>query len=442
MLPIVLCVHRTLTSVWSGQNLNSIIGIALDENYLGHALSDEERASSRYLIFTALRHWGLISAQINALCKARPKPPVLTLIGIALTQIQFSHAKSYAIVDHAVSATKNLGLEHNRGFVNGVLRNFLRQQESLSAEKLNTDEARFNFPNWWIRKLQRQWPDRFAELLLTQNTHPPFTLRVNEQKTTVYNAGAALEAQGFDVVTMGASAIQVSPPADVNKLAGFANGHLSVQDLGAQLAVEWIDLGACIGARVLDACSAPGGKTAHLLEKFSRSTVDQSPLASLLALDMDATRLNRVRANLDRLGLSCDSKVADAAKLETWWDGVAFDRILLDAPCSASGTARRNPDIRWNRRESDIKTFVQAQARLLEALWQTLKPGGKLLYATCSVFAEENQLQIDAFTKRNRATIETLEPFLSTGPRIEMHEGTVLPSKNNDGFFYARLVKR
>lgn len=310
-----------------------------------------------------------------------------------------------------------------KNLVNAVLRNFQRKQESLINKAQATVEGRYNHPAWWVEKLQMGYPDDWEAILAADQTHPPLTLRINRRKTNIESVLRQLQSAGMPGTQTGPSAITLDDPVPVARIPGFAEGRVSVQDAGAQWAAELLDVKD--GMRVLDACAAPGGKTGHILEAAD---------VGLLALDSDEKRLQRVQQNLDRLGLVARLKVGDAAHPDSWWNGPPFDRILADVPCAASGVVRRHPDIKWLRRPEDIPEFVRKQYEILNALWQTLAPGGKLLYATCSVFAEENENQIKAFLTE-RADARRLEL-----PK-ELNKGQLLPNDCNDGFFYALLEK-
>jgi 16S rRNA (cytosine967-C5)-methyltransferase len=301
--------------------------------------------------------------------------------------------------------------------VNGVLRNYLRQRESLLAAAAADDQTAQQHPRWWLAKLRRAYPQDWQRIVAAGNTQPPMTLRVNQRSLTPADYVARLETVGLAARSLGQSALQLLKPVPVDALPGFFEGLVSVQDAGAQRAAELLD--PAPGERVLDACAAPGGKTAHLLE---RADVD------LLALDIDASRTRRIEENLRRLGLKATLRVADCSAVDQWWDGRPFDAILADVPCSASGVVRRHPDIKWLRREGDIRRFAHTQTAILDALWPLLKPGGRLLYATCSVFSEENGAQIDAFLVRQ--------------PGAErLSEEQLLPQEEHDGFYYALLRK-
>jgi 16S rRNA (cytosine967-C5)-methyltransferase len=304
------------------------------------------------------------------------------------------------------------------------LRRFLRERDTLLQRAAATPEGRWSHPAWWIEKLEAQYPER-AELILAAGLdHPPMSLRVNLRRISRDAYLDLLAGERLPVRVLDNGALLLQRPVPAARLPGFAAGLVSIQDAGAQWAALLLD--ATNGQRVLDACAAPGGKTAHILE---RSQVD------LLALDRDESRLADVRRNLERLGLTARLQAADAAALSTWWDGRPFDRVLVDAPCSASGIVRRHPDAKWLRRPSDLRQFATEQAPPLDALWQVLAPGGTLLYATCSVFAEENRTTVDAFLERH-ADARPPDYTASAG-----QGGQILPDQEHDGFFYAPLRK-
>jgi 16S rRNA (cytosine967-C5)-methyltransferase len=299
----------------------------------------------------------------------------------------------------------------------------LRERERIEPRVLAREPARYRHPQWWIDRLRRAYPDAWTRILEAGNGHPPMTLRVNRRRVETTAYVARLAAAGIGARFLGREAVQLDAPRPVGEVPGFGDGEVSVQDAGAQLAAHLLDVED--GMRVLDACAAPGGKTAHILE-LAR--------VELLALDNDAARTARIGANLARLGLAASVQTGDAAVPVQWWDGRPFDRILLDAPCTASGVVRRHPDIKWLRRDADVAAFARRQVALLAALWPLVAPGGKLLYATCSVFPEENNEPVARFAA-SRADAE----------RIGLPEpggGQLLPNGDHDGFFYALLRKR
>lgn len=381
-----------------------------------------ERGALQDIVYGSLRHLGTLDAWLDALLERPLTDPKLGwLLKVALYQLAFTRAPAHAIVHNAVSAA---GDGWRRGLANAVLRSFQRRRAELDTLVQATPRARWSHPVWWIDRLRAQYPERWQAVLDASLMHPPFTLRVNARWGTVAQYLDALGAASLDARAVGPDAITLDKAVPVHALPAFDAGAVSVQDAGAQWAARLLD--AQPGERVLDACAAPGGKTGHILERAD---------VELVALDIDAERLARVRENLDRLGLKAALVEGDAATPEAWWDGRPFDRILADVPCSASGVVRRNPDIKWLRRPDDIARFAAQQAAMLESLWRLLAPGGTLLYATCSIFDEENDAQVRAFVARHAADAERCplpEP---------LSDGALLPDAEHDGFFYALLRK-
>lgn len=422
MLDIQLTAAAVLGDVLAGRTLSS----AFEEGFRRHpSLEQGERAVVREICYEGLRSLGLLEAQLGKLLLTPVRHPGLrSLLLVGLAQLQFTRAKPYAIVDHAVRAAERLGQPAARGLVNAVLRNFLRRQDDLRREAWESPEVRYGFPGWWVQKLQDQHPADWRRVIESENRHPPMTLRVNRRRTSLDAYLGLLRETGIDARPLGDMAVRVEP-RPVAQIPGFAEGLASVQDAGAQWAARLLDVAD--GQRVLDACAAPGGKTGHLLELAD---------LDLLALDGDPARLPRIRENLERLGLRGEVACADAGDPASWWDSRPFQRILLDAPCSASGVARRHPDIRWNRRPSDLARFAAQQAVLLDGVWQVLESSGKLLYATCSVFREENEASVEVFLSRQPdACMAQFQPGAPEG-------GRVMPDDDHDGFFYALLEKR
>jgi len=381
-------------------------------------------ADAQDLSYGVMRHLGRLRFFLDRLTDRPPKPPELTgLLLTALYELDGRDTPAYAAVNEAVTLTQQL-FPRAKGFVNAVLRSFIRARIGLAASAEQVPEARWNFPSWWITKLQGHYPDAWAAMLVAMNDHPPMTLRVNLQRTTVAAYLDRLAQAGLTCRQIGPTALALERPVRVGALPGFAEGLVSVQDLGAQYAAELLD--CADGMRVLDACAAPGGKTAHLLERHR---------LDLLALDDDAARLAQVTETLRRLGLDAQAQVADVGRPELWWDGRPFDRILLDAPCTASGVARRHPDGKWLKRCRDVTALASRQARLLDAVWPLLGQGGRLLYATCSVFPEENADQVEAFLARHPDARRELVSL------PDGQAGQLLPNGDHDGFFYASIVK-
>jgi 16S rRNA (cytosine967-C5)-methyltransferase len=422
VLEIQLCAAAVLSDVLAGRNLST----AFEQGFRRNPLLDPgERAAVRDICYESLRSLGLLEAQLAKLLLTPVRHAGLrSLLLVGLAQLQFTRAKPYAIVDHAVRAAERLGQPAARGLVNGVLRNFLRRQDDLGREAWATPEVRFGFPAWWVQKLGEQYPEDWERIIATENRHPPMTLRVNRRRATVPECLDRIKAAGIDARPLGDMAIRIDP-RPVAEVPGFAEGLVSVQDAGAQWAARLLDVAD--GQRVLDACAAPGGKTGHILEI---ADVD------LLALDRDSSRIARIRENLERLGVHATTATADAGDPGSWWDGRPFQRVLLDAPCSASGVVRRHPDIRWNRRPSDLGKLAAQQGALLDGVWQVLESSGKLLYTTCSVFREENESTVEAFLARQPgARVVQLQTGAPEGGRIR-------PDDDHDGFFHALFEKR
>ena len=383
-----------------------------------------QRAALQDLSFGTIRFHGRLTALLAELAhKPVADPQLQRLLQVALYQIFYGKSAPHAIVDNAVKAARSLN-PRVAGLTNAILRNALREREALWAKTDVAETARFNHPEWWVAELRKQYADRAEAILATDNQHPPMTLRVNQRATTTAAYIARLAGESIAAKQIGPTALLLEKPVSVDRLPGFFDGEVSVQDAGAQLAAPLLDVHD--GMRVLDACAAPGGKTAHILEMAR---------VQMLALDKDERRLSRVAENLQRLKLSAELKVGDAARPQDWWDGQPFERILADVPCSASGVVRRHPDIKWLRRPEDVSGFAAQQAGILSALWQLLAQGGKLLYATCSVFGQENEQVIvnflDAHPDAQRLPL--------TLP--DHSQGQLLPNEQHDGFFYALLHK-
>jgi 16S rRNA (cytosine967-C5)-methyltransferase len=406
-----------------------LAGRRLDQELavLGRA-NTHQRALVQNLCYGVLRHLGTLDAILTPLLhKPLHDERLRHLLRVALYQLEHTRAAPHAVVDHAVAACVSLRAAPAKGLINAILRGFLRRQVELRAGSGRTDTGRYSYPQWWVDKIRAQYPEHFADILEAGNRHAPMTLRVNARRINREAYLAQLAQVGIAATALETSAVVLEKPVAVEKLPGFSEGLVSVQDASAQRAAPLLDVRA--GMRVLDACAAPGGKSAHLLE-----------LADIMlsVLDEDAERLKRLRSNFDRLGLDATIVCGDARNPAAWWDGVMFERILADVPCSASGVTRRHPDIKWLRRPSDVAKFVQTQAVMMDALWRLLAAGGKFLYVTCSVFREENHMQVAQFLERH-ADAQRLP--LPPAEFVPDHAGQILPDARHDGFYYALLRK-
>jgi 16S rRNA (cytosine967-C5)-methyltransferase len=391
----------------------------------------------RELCYGVLRHVFSLSALTDLLLSKPLKAKdadVRCLIMVGLYQLIHLRVPDHAAINETVAATRELKKPWAKGLINALLRRYQRESESL-LHKL-TDDQRYEHPAWLLERLQTDWPQQWQDIIAANNARAPMTLRVNRAQGDRDAYLADLKAVDIDAepIEDANEALQLVSPVPVEVLPGFAEGRVSVQDGAAQLAAGL--LAAEPGQRILDACAAPGGKTAHILEGIAA----QGGEAELLAIDNDERRMARVGETLDRLELSAELCVADAADIETWFEGEAFDRILLDAPCSATGVIRRHPDIKWLRRESDIDALVATQARLLDRLWSVLEPGGRLVYATCSVLRAENVAQMEAFLSRQADAKE--RPIAAHWGHEQTIGRQILPGEaDKDGFYYAVLEK-
>lgn len=401
---------RIDTAVFGGQSLAEGLLARVDP---------VARPAVQDLVYGSLRAYGRGDFFLSRLLE-RPlaSDEVRALLLVALYRLETRPDATHTVVDQAVSAAGEIAGGNFRGLINGVLRNFLRQQPALTAAFNADPVAASMHPDWWLARLQAAYPQDWMDIVAAGNLPPPMGLRVNVRRISRDDYWLKLRDAGIAATAVGECGLALEKPVSVDALPGFADGFVSVQDPGAQLAATLLD--PAPGSHVLDACAAPGGKTAHLLE---RNDLD------LLALDLKPSRCRRIAEGLSRLRLTARIEAADCANLTAWWDGRPFDAVLADVPCTASGVVRRNPDAKWLRREDDIASFAVAQARILDAVWQVVRPGGKLLYVTCSVFPAENGDQIGRFLKR-RSDAHCC------------HEEQLLPTAEHDGFFYCLLEKR
>ncbi|MEN8215656.1 MAG: 16S rRNA (cytosine(967)-C(5))-methyltransferase RsmB [Pseudomonadota bacterium] len=399
------------------------------DTHLSRLNDPRDRALAQALCYGVLRWQPRLQALLQRLLRKPAKDydiQVLLLIGIY--QQLYLRIPSHAAIAATVNVTRSLKKPWATGLVNAVLRNFQRQRDALLTTVDTNISVKLAHPPWLIKKLQQNWPSQWETVAGANNAHPPLTLRVNARSMSRDTYLEQIAATPTPYTDCG---ITLEHAIDVQQIPGFTQGWVSVQDGAAQLAAPLLDVPA--GARVLDACAAPGGKTAHLLERYE--------IGTLLALDNQPARVQKLANTLQRLQLSAELRCADASQPDTWWDGQAFDRILLDVPCSGSGVIRRHPDIKYLRQYNDIATLAAQQARLLEALWPLLIPGGQLLYVTCSVFAEENYLQIQKFLATYADATETV--LVADWGHALPYGRQILPGENNlDGFYYARLTKK
>lgn len=419
-----------IAGVLAGRSLSTTLPAALAE------LDGRDRGFCQALCYGTLRYYPALVLIIGQLL-ARPikakELEVQALLATAIYQLWQLQTPAHAAINESVDACRALDKPWAVKLVNGVLRAFTRQRVELLEGLAEQTEFSTAHPAWLAGKIRKSWPQQWLQIIDANNQQAPLTLRVNRRQLSrdSYLAELASHAVEAQPCRYSGDGITLATACDVTALPGFAEGWFSVQDEAAQLSAELLALAP--GQRVLDSCSAPGGKSCHLLER-------QPALAELVALDSDGQRLQRVRDNLARLGLSATAQTADAADTGTWWDGAAFDRILLDAPCSASGVIRRHPDIKLLRRPADIDQLAKLQQRLLTALWPTLADGGILLYATCSVLRAENDQQLAAFLAAEPSAV--VEPIVADWGEPCQYGRQLLPQPgSHDGFYYAKLRK-
>jgi 16S rRNA (cytosine967-C5)-methyltransferase len=410
------------------------------------------RPGVQALSFHVWRWLGTAEIIKSNLAKRAPPPQADALLCVALAilcgESAGLHYEAFTLVNQAVEAAKrHPDTNASSSFINACLRRFLREKDALTQKALTHPVGQWNHPQWWIKRLKADHPNAWQQILQSNNTHAPLSLRVNTKKSSVasyliaYNAINSIAEN--EIKQVGNFGVSFNKAIPVHEILGFADGTVSVQDAAAQLAAPLLLDGINLSAqsRILDAGAAPGGKTAHLLEMVD---------CEVVALDIDAARCDLIRQNLNRVGLSAKVMVADAAKPDTWFDvqkDGLFDAILLDAPCTASGIVRRHPDIRWLRRETDIAQLAEIQRHLLDTLWKLVKPGGRLLYCTCSVFKAEGHDQVALFTSNNKnakllSSPGHLIPQNSAKTGVVAHNERSNELTNHDGFFYALFEKQ
>ncbi|MDR6164829.1 16S rRNA (cytosine(967)-C(5))-methyltransferase RsmB [Pseudomonas fluorescens] len=426
-----LAAAKALAAVLSGKaSLNSSLPTQLDK------VEDRDRGFTQDLAFGTARWQPRLSALAEKLLQKPFKAAdadVEALLLVGLYQLLYTRVPAHAAIGETVGCADKLKKPWAKGLLNAVLRNAQRESETIFAELERDPVVRTAHPRWLQKSLKAFWPEQWEAICAANNAHPPMILRVNRRH---HNRDAYLTLLGDAGIAAtpcvySRDGIVLEAAADVRSLPGFAEGWISVQDEAAQLAADLLDLAP--GQRVLDACCAPGGKTCHILEA-------EPALAGVVAVDLEAKRLVRVKENLERLGLNAELIAADGRDIDKWWDGKPFQRILLDAPCSATGVIRRHPDIKLTRQPDDIVALAQLQGELLDAMWKTLEVGGILLYATCSTLPTENTEVIAAFLER---TPGARELDLATAAGIKQPHGRQLLAQQggHDGFYYAKLIK-
>ena len=411
---------EVIAAVAEGRTLDA----ALATCWQKHQPLPPQRGAIQDMAYGTLRAYGRGDFMLRRLLRSSLTEPRLhALLLAALYHLDSRSEDRHTTVDQAVTAAATLAHGRFRNLVNAVLRNAIRQRHELRTELAEDEVAHWQHPQWWLSAVRAAYPDTWQQVLEAANQHPPMTLRANRRHGNAAAYVDKLTQAGIAARALDDTAVLLVKPQAVDALPGFAEGHVSVQDWGAQRAAGLLDVRP--GMRVLDACAAPGGKTAHLLEQAE---------LELTALELDPRRVVRIEENLRRLQLKATVKTADCNDLDTWWDGRPFERILADVPCSASGVVRRHPDIKWLRRAADIGAFATSQQRILDALWRTLAPGGKILYCTCSIFPQENGAQVAAFVGRHDDAIRV---DIDGQPELQL-----TPDPEQDGFYYALLQKR
>ncbi|WP_348766849.1 16S rRNA (cytosine(967)-C(5))-methyltransferase RsmB [uncultured Salinisphaera sp.] len=393
-------------------------------------MSGADRALTSALAYGVLRDYRRLETLLAPRLSRKPQPLLRALLLVGLLQLEAMRIPAHAAVHATVAATAMLKLGKARGMVNAILRGHQREGADTESGEL-APGVRYGYPDWLVRMVETDWGRLWPDVLAAGNRPAPMHLRANARRCDRHVAMQRLAEAGIasEAARVCDSVFTLDTPIPARELPGFASGDLSIQDGAAQLAAGLV--GARAGDYVLDACAAPGNKSAHLLE---RADID------LLALDIDPARLDTLNETLARVGTSAQVKAADAAAIDQWWDGRAFDRILLDAPCSGTGVIRRHPDIKWLRRPADIAAAAERQTQLLDGLWQTLAPGGRLVYATCSILRAEGVDVIDAFLKRTPAARElTIDAHWGFAER---HGRRIAPGMHGfDGFYYAVLER-
>ena len=430
MANVRLVAAEAIGQVLRGRSLSAVLPKC------GEKVADTDQALFKQLCFGTLRWYPQLQAIVNHLMSKPIKDKereIQALLACGIYQLMYMRVADHAAINETVAATVKLKRLWAKGLVNAVLRNFQRQQQQITASLSTNAEFATAHPQWLVSRLQKAWPKQSEEILQANNLQPPMCLRVNALRCTRDDYLQLLADADIDATQTQYSdcGVVLDSPQDVTKLPGFADGLISVQDESAQLAASLLDVQP--GHRVLDACCAPGGKTCHILES-------QPKLSSLTAIDLEEKRLERCKDNLQRLDLQANLIAADVGALDQWWDNNSFDRILLDAPCSASGVIRRHPDIKLLRQDTDIDNLSKIQTELLEKVWKTLRKGSMLIYATCSVLPQENDQVVAQFLATNNdASLVKIEA--DWGIATDFGRQIFPSAKGGDGFYYSRLQK-
>lgn len=435
----LIALNWLLQVIQKGRSVNAVLANSKQ------TLTPQQQALAKQLMFGCLRYFHQLKTIAENLLDKPFKnkdTDLLVILIIGLYQLKYLSTPDHAAISESVELTRDIRKKWAAGLVNGVLRRFQRESSEIQVKLEKSVQFQYSHPGWMVKKLKHDWPDHFEDILLNNNHQASMTLRVNTLKNSITDYLEKLKQA--DLVakkhTIAPDAIVLEQAVDVGRLPGFELGEVSIQDGAAQLVVEMLDLKP--GQRVLDACAAPGGKTTHILQRQKQ--------VNLTAVEMSAQRAEKILETLQRLQLQCEVLVSDINDIESWWDGDLFDRILLDVPCSASGVIRRNPDIKIHRKVTDIDPLLEIQSQILKQAWQLLKPGGILVYATCSVYKAENIEQIEAFLSSQKAELITLPESINqllcqTNQRFSeqsMMGYQILPGDAEmDGFYFCGLKK-
>lgn len=434
-------ISARLQGVWW---LTSVIkdGRSVNDLLSNQKASQTNTAFAKHLLFGSLRYYHQLKAILDQLIEKPLKNKdmdVYAVLILGVYQLRYLSVPDHAALSESVELTRKIKKSWAAGLVNGILRNYQRQVSAIEQKLSNAKTYQFSHPNWIINQLQADWPEEYLDILAANNQRAPMTLRVNQRKISLSNYAEQLEQAKLNnrPHPLAPDALILESPCDVYLLPGFERGLVSVQDAAAQLPVDLLDLKPKL--KVLDGCAAPGGKTAHILQR--------QPDVRLTSVEMSSSRSERIKQTLARLDISENSHYellcADILQIEQWWDGELFDRILIDVPCSASGVIRRNPDIKLHRKKQDLTNIVQLQREILNSVWSLLKPGGRLVYATCSIFKSENETQIMHFLESHSATVVHLA--IETESQMVKHSQLghqIFPEEAQmDGFYLCGLIK-